>query len=422
MAGRMVFINLVLCIWLACCTPAPPGRETAPPLPATTAGLETNTRRHCLEILEHVTELESRDMLVLDSRRMGVNNRFSDFDTYFMDMASGSRAQVTKPGENLDDFSVSPDNRWIAYHYFLLDQKDNYLNNNLVVADSNNRIQKTFQWEDTWGPLNWLNAQHLMIQIIKPGKEGKEYSFLELDPFTNEREYFKPDLPGMYDVVPRLNWDGWGVTAYDPSRTRVAYLQGEVSGPYHYVLWDLEQQEPVTGIQVIGQFHVVPRWSPDGETFAFAPSLYAVLEAYPHYEILGVDREGTITQLTNLTDQYPWVYISDLTWSPDGDSIAFWYSYWQDEKPGIYATGTRYLAVVDIADGLVTDFCIPGEKDASMGVSKYPRPMWSPDGNQIVVQSQITEDAFRTVLVDLRQERAFQIAEDLEPVGWLRSP
>ena len=100
-----------------------------------------------------------------------------------------------------------------------------------------------------------------------------------------------------------------GVTAYDPTSTKLAYLQGDISGSYYYVLWDIEREEPITSIQVIRDFNAIPRWSPDGEAFAFAPSLYSTLEDHPHYEILSVNKEGIITQLTNLTDYYQWVYI-----------------------------------------------------------------------------------------------------------------
>jgi hypothetical protein len=421
MTKKIVSINLGLCILLTCCAQASPKTETVVPSTVSTANFELKTKIDCLKIVDNVKELESSDILILDSRRMGENNRFSDFDTYFIDMSLGDWEQVVKPGENLDSFSASPDYKWIAYRYSFLDENNN-LEHNLVIADGNNQIHRTIPWEASWGPINWLNSQHLIIQINEPGKESEELSFLKLDPFTGEREDLKPDFPNLIDIFPLPNWDGWGVTAYDPMKTKFVSLQGEISGPYYYVLWDIERNEPITSIQVFGEFKAAPRWASDGEEFAFAPSLYSTAEDYPHYEILSVNNEGVVTQLTNLTDYYQWVYVADLIWSPDGRHIAFWFSYWEDKKPDFYSTETRYLAVVDTSNGLVVNYCIPGEKDAAIGVNRYPRPIWSPNGKQIVVQSQITDDSFKTILIDLQQEQAFQIAEDLTPVGWIGSP
>ena len=140
------------------------------------------------------------------------------------------------------------------------------------------------------------------------------------------------------------------------------------------------------------------------------------------YELYSVDKDGKTTQLTHLTDYYPRVYIDDFSWSPDGRSIAFWFSSWQKTNLSYDAVGNRYLAILDTTTGLVTNTCINGENDASIGVRRYPAPLWSPDSKQIVVQSQISEVSFQTVLIDIRQGRAFKIGEDLAPVGWMTVP
>jgi len=177
------------------------------------------------------------------------------------------------------------------------------------------------------------------------------------------------------------------------------------------------------------------RWSPDGKQFAVAPALFPeVAPPSPHgkfhpasnellEELYSVDRDGKITQLTHLLDDYPRVYIDNFRWSPDGRSIAFWFSSWQDDIDlSDDPIGNRYLALLDTTTGRVTNTCIHGENDASIGISKYPAPIWSPDGKQVVVQSQISEESFQTVLVDIQQNRAFKIGEDLAPMGWMIAP
>ena len=71
---------------------------------------------------------------------------------------------------------------------------------------------------------------------------------------------------------------------------------------------------------------------------------------------------------------------------------------------------------------LVTSYCINGENNATMGIRKYPPPLWSPDSKQIVVQSQVTPDSFKTILIDIQENRAFYVGDNLEPFGWMVSP
>ncbi len=154
--------------------------------------------------------------------------------------------------------------------------------------------------------------------------------------------------------------------------------------------------------------------------FAIAPSLFSNKDRYPSYELYSVNTEGKVTKLTHLTDYYPRVYIDDFSWSPDGHYIAFWFSFWQDTTISFDALGNRYLAVLDTTNGLVTNYCVNGEKNAPIGsLRTYPPPLWSPDSKQIVVQSQTSKDSFQTVLIDIQQNRAFKIGEDLAPVGWI---
>lgn len=147
---------------------------------------------------------------------------------------------------------------------------------------------------------------------------------------------------------------------------------------------------------------------------------------FPSYEIFQVSREGRITQLTHLSDYYPWVYVGDLSWSPNNRYIAFWYSHWsEDEEPFFGTSGDRYLGVLDLNKGDVTSYCINGELDVELGSNKYSSPLWSPDSKQIIFRSQIGEHYVldsQTILLDIQENRAFLIGNALEPVGWLKSP
>ena len=93
---------------LTCCTLVPPKIGIDAPSPVSTANLGLKTKIACVEVMDDAIGLKTSGILILDSRRMGENNRFSDFDTYFIDMSSGERKQVTEPGKRLDDFLLLP--------------------------------------------------------------------------------------------------------------------------------------------------------------------------------------------------------------------------------------------------------------------------------------------------------------------------
>ena len=373
-----------------------------------------NVKFDCPKIEISMADLKSSGTLILQ----GADK------TYLMDMVSMAMAPINKPNKALLEFSVSPNQEWIAYYESEFNQPDA----NLIVAGVNNQVYKTLPWESKWGAFRWLDNERLIIRTIPQSEPNSvtnyNTDFLVLNPFTGERQTVKVDYPNIYNLYPLPDWDGWGVTVYNQALTRVVYLEGAVSGPLYYVLWDLQKKSQITNLHIVEDLDANPRWSPDGEQFAVAPSLFSKMKQYPSYELYSVTKDGDTKQLTHLTDYYPRVYIADLSWSPDSRYIAFWFSHWQQSESPSYGSsvGDRYLGVLDTETGLVTDYCINGENDASIGLRIYPPPLWSPDGKQVVIQSQVTKDSFKTILIDIKENRAFHIADDMEPVGWMVSP
>jgi len=377
---------------------------------ATTKNLEFE----CPKIETNMANLKSIGNLIIHPLSDG---------SYQMNMATMAITQMNKPNEGLQEFSVSPNQNWLAYYESEFNQPDA----NLIVAGVNNQIYKTLPWESEWGSFRWLDNENLIMRMIAQNGSSSviDYhpDFLVLNPFTGARQILKVNFPNIYDPAPWPDWDGWGVSVYNLTLTQAVYLEGGVSGPFNYVLWDIQHKRQVANLQISDDLNAVPRWSLDGKQFAFAPSLAAKIKEYPSYELFDVTEAGDIKQLTHLTEYYPWVYIEDLSWSPDSRYIAFWFTHWpHNENPSYDTTGDRYLAVLDMTTDLVTSYCINGENNATMGIRKYPPPLWSPDSKQIVVQSQVTPDSFKTILIDIQENRAFYVGDNLEPFGWMVSP
>lgn len=358
-------------------------------------------RFECPKIKPDLSGLKSNGSLFLDGN-----------GTYLMDMNSLAMTQINKPNEGLYYFASSPEHTWIAY---ILSVSDD-----LVIADKENKVIKSMPWEDDWAYVDWLNEEQLIIPLVQKDQMSDVSKYLVLNPFTNERYVLSADYTDMFYDEP------WRIIEYSPLNDSVVYLQGGVSGPFYYTLWDIQSETAIAQLDANGDLHTFPRWSSGGSQFAVALSLSLKKGDFPSYEIFQVSREGKITQLTHLSDYYPWVYVGDLSWSPNNRYMAFWYSHWsEDDDPYFSTPGDRYLGILDAQTGSITSYCIRGELNAGLGSGIYSAPLWSPDGSQIIFRSQIGEDYMfdsQTILLDIQKNQAYLIAEAMEPVGWLNSP
>ncbi len=376
----------------------------------------------CLEFLPELPpEAGIEGVLVLDSR-LDLNGRFAR-DTFLLDLATGDSRQIASmPAENQGSHVVSPDRTLLAYYRVLVDASDKITGEELVVSDATGQRLESIPWEDGWlGPLGWLDNHRLVISLagLDPdeGNGQKPSTLLLLDPFTGQRQVLKPDYTGIYRIRDAF-WDGWGGTLIDPTLTRVIYPYLSDDGIYTYALWDLQQQKLLATLDAVfagdGPFGApMPVWSPDGSRLAVQGNVEDV-NGEPAFEIFLVTRDGQVEQLTELF-KYKKSGLTNFSWSPDGRYLAAWLTTYENWIP----SETSDLVVVDTQTRQVIDSCISTEI--------HFRPIWSPDGKQLVVTER-TDTAdhstvrYRVVLVDLARGFAAQIKEDVEAFGWMQSP
>ena len=372
----------------------------------------------CLEVKYDIySNWVSNGSLILIGRE-DIGNGLLRHVGYLANMDTREKSEITKPGENIFDISISPDRKWMAYELYELSSKSD----NLIIADYSGNQLLRIPWEAEWIYISsWLDNTRLILGTNTESTEGSLDGpyFLTLNPFTNERAILVSDFQQIFEATGFTGLDGRG---YNSGLDRVVYLRGDQAflNPLHYILWDIDQHQMLADFEVVIKATAYPSWLPDGSNFILAASIKdEIYKTWPAYELYNISRDGQIKQLTHLTDNYLWTFIEDYSWSPDGNHIAFWFSWWSDKKPSWDLLGKRYLAIVNTENEEINIYCVEGfpGKDG-----RVPIPVWSPNGSQLAVQSRSNQGNHQVMIIDLEKQMAVQLYEDLTPVGWMVSP
>ncbi len=317
-------------------------------------------------------------------------------------------------GDRLWGFDVSPDGKHIVYMH------SNKTKDQVVVATADgqtvwSQIADSFLW-------NWFDDERL-VNLVVPQK-GSPSLFLQ-NPFSGERQELRADYSdsAMFsnEWYPRWRYTRGGLPIYDPMLRRVVYPESapltKGSG-WPIVIWDTETEKVIGRIITMDYWGETPIWTPDGRQFIIATSLDSNQSDTSAKEFFIVSQDGEVRQLTHFMDYYQEINIPDnYSLSPDGKLLAFWIT----AKPSQF--DDLRLAVLNIETGDVTNYCVKGNPFMDNETTP-PGPMWSPDNTQLLVISRNPQDTTirRVVLVDLVRNYAAQIAEDVEPVGWMTAP
>lgn len=331
-------------------------------------------------------------------------------EVYLMDFDDKSVTLVNQINERIFPGYTSRDGRWIAYErYFKAEDGGKDSENEFVIVELNSSqrsvvTNKILKIEKGWSLIQWQDNDRLLVHISDPANENWVTSTVMIwNPFTGEKQIIRPDFPDMYELSP-LSW-GYGAVVYNPQGTRAIYLDND----YLYILWDIQKSESIATFELIGYYDIPPRWSPDGESLALVDN---------RGEISVISADGQIRRLTHLDDLYdfPDRNIYNLNWSPEGSKIAI--SLWTKDHDSDTASGDHIatLAIVDTATEKVVDTCLPISNEYGM---RNLEMFWSPNGKQLIVKDESVDDYNRLILVDLERKIAAQVAEDMEPFGWM---
>jgi dipeptidyl aminopeptidase/acylaminoacyl peptidase len=359
-------------------------------------------------------------VVVLESRVEVGGRNTGEID--LLDLAAGTTITIEDGGVVS---LVSPDRTLRAYESAILDAQDNIKARNLIIANATGQPMKVVPWEADWLTiLGWTDDRRLVLYRAEPGSRLKYDTYLVLDPFSGRRQILGRSFP-KFPESPDTKlpyWEGWYGVLYDPTLTRAISprLSGANNDELTFGLWDVPKHQLVASLESIfvvpepyNDIYPMPTWSPDGSQFAFEGAALVSPDFTP-YELYSVSRAGKVQQLTHLGASEN---VQDkVSWSPDGRYIAMFL-----ENIGAPVPQSR-VAMLDTTTLKITDYCFPITYGGQgYGMEQPPRAIWSTDSTQFLVYDWYSVDQERVILVDIAKGFAAQIAQDAEPVGWMKA-
>jgi len=360
----------------------------------------------------------------------GVISYWGRYSTFGVLLNLENEQKDLLPGGNGAKAFVSLDRNKIAYS----DHDPNTLVSFLVVRVLNDQKKIELPWPSPQhGLSNWIDNERLLLTDYS---NDPPYSNLVLDPVTNETILLIPDFPNISRK--EIDWNSAGSAAYNQTLDYVVYAEwDEAKNEHKYVLWHIPSQTKLAELpgNSYGGFSVAyaellpidgvsynpPVWSTDD-------TRVVVISSSPGNskvdEIFAMTKDGDTQQLTEFFSQFEENNIRTLSWAPDGRQLAF---FMTTELGAFGVPRNERLAILDTETREVKLYCLDGDivgTRAGMFIGdeeQAPAPLWSSDGTQIVVENRYEGDASRLDLLDIPSNTAYEIGQNMQPLGWMLS-
>jgi hypothetical protein len=329
------------------------------------------------------------------------------------------------PNERSAFYITSTDRKYVALRVVTIDEGASYPEKLVIINAQGERVYTT-AWRDHWSSLLFFpDIEHLILSLDEIN--GHEIvSFFSPVPYTifniptgKEQIYsysFSGFVTNVYPVLPR--WNTLHGLSYDPTLTRAIYPRDVDKNPdiFTYAIWDLENDSLMTTLDDVVYTYkpYIPRapgphWYADGSHFLVVGHVFSdELEDLSTTEVFRVSRDGVPEEITQLGRKFL-VESHNISLSPDGRKVTLFLKANPSPKKA-------QLAILDLETLEIVDTCIRISTDDMINP---PSPIWFPDGKQFLVFDKQNEEDSRVILVDIDQQRAAVIADDVEPVAWM---
>ncbi|MEK6754353.1 MAG: hypothetical protein AABZ00_19015 [Chloroflexota bacterium] len=419
MKNKIVFAILSFCLLVSCYTSLPENptqsatrispndiAPTANPEIATAAPSEMmpTSVSECFGYQGNLLEnLQGRAIFGGENTLFSPMIELSESPAYLLILESGIKlALPSSDGDQLRDFSVSPDKKWLAYRTELSDGSGE-----VYVIGNDGDLFKKYPMADWWSLMDWLDNDHLLVSKIS---KQNPYSTLIFNPFTGETE---KELVANYPDIFKgysgelYSWDQYGLSeaVYNQNLNMVIYPKT----PITLVLYNMSTQNKIVEIADDSASSQAPMWLSNGREFIVDITTNNSTGDQYQDELFKIDINGNMEQLTNLLDLgYSNVAIQNFGESSDGQYVAFWFAQ--------IGLGPSRLAVLDLMTLNVKVFC-----DLAGGLMP---PAWSPNNeHELLVDGTFGGlENYGTIFVDVDSGLTAQVEKGVIPLGWLIDP
>lgn len=327
-------------------------------------------------------------------------------------------AQLIPSPEHTDpfayDFALSPDGKWLAYELF-------GENNDLVIEPSENLLMNRSQGRIIWRPENpfqiqgWLSNDSIALRIYRA--PDKFASTLIRNPFKEEgHEFFLEDMPNYLYYQPGMSGAMLFASSNlmpDPTLQRVVYPAISDDLYYMAALWDVKNKKVVTSLRLFFDWaDNDPLWSLDGSDFVIMG-----IDGKGYEEWFQVTRDGVVKQVTHFGDLLKDYRFGSSSRSPDGRYLAF--TLWNEKSTYEDSTYKYKYLILDLKSQSLDGLCI------DTGGKSNPEKTfaWSPDNRYLsITNGTIGKRSAEVILVELEKQEAYNIATDVEAIGWMVKP
>lgn len=310
-----------------------------------------------------------------------------------------------------DEYYISPDGKWLAYQdtaysKLFIEPAGTLLENrdqDRIILEKNQRFLLR----------RWVNNNTVLI-IYRKSHNDAFLTTAFLNPFTREEHEFSlVEIPNYLShklggAVIATHYSIDGELVPDPTMKKVVYPEMWNDNIYT-TLWDVENRKPLARLRYYIDLYNDPLWAQDGSNFLVTSTVNN-----KDVEWFIVTSNGIVRQITRFSDfiQDSSYFFSKPIRSWNGRFFTFQITYSQPN------TVTKYI-LLDLQTRDLEGFCIDS---IPVENSSQQSPVWSPDSRYLIISNTAVNSLGNVILVDVENTRTYQIATDVDVVGWISKP
>jgi hypothetical protein len=331
-----------------------------------------------------------------------------------IDTSRRSELEIAKDQE-LANLIISADGKYLAFQ--IENNSGNPFLLRIVDNEGKTLIDSTYDVRKWANLIGWFDDTHLMITETYwvEGHMTIPWPVVIYNPFSREilTKLNPNSFPDIHDWTPepfQWSWYAFQAAVYSPKLDYVVYQRNN----YDMTLWGVNNQSPLVTLNPGTPDYGPPLWENDGKFFVVDMQISPDLnDERVAKELYKVELDGEVQQMTHLTDLFNEVDISYFSLSPDGKKVAM--NLLTDRTKPYYC-----IAIFDLEKNQLTVYRNIHAFNFEFGYRNHIPPVWSLDSKEIMaLVDQVWGDGYRSVLIDIVDNKAVELANNMMPVGWM---